>query len=61
MGTERSKEMKYIVKIRYMEFAFNIGAEALNFAERAKASLVKEEKFDNDVVIELVNADAQEN
>lgn len=52
--------MKYIVKIRYMEFAFNIGTEALNFAERAKASLVKEEKFNNDVVIELVNDDARE-
>jgi len=52
--------MKYIVKIRYMEFAFNLGTEALNFAERAKASLVKEEKFDNDVVIELVDDYAQE-
>lgn len=47
--------MKYIVKIRYMEFVFNIGTEALNFAERARASLVEEEKYDNHVVIEVVN------
>ena len=47
--------MKYIVKIRYMEFVFNVGAEALNFAERARASLVEEEKYDNHVVIEVVN------
>jgi len=46
--------MKYIVKIRYMEFAFNIGTEALNFAERARASLLEEDKFDNHVVIEVV-------
>lgn len=47
--------MKYIVKIRYMEFVFNVGAEALNFAERARASLVEEEKYDNHVAIEVVN------
>lgn len=46
--------MKYIVKIRYVEFIFNVGAEALNFAERARASLVEEEKYDNHVVIEVV-------
>lgn len=52
--------MKYIVKIRYMEFVFNIGTEALNFAERARASLVEDDKFDNHVVIEVAE-DAQEN
>ena len=52
--------MKYIVKIRYMEFVFNVGAEALNFAERARASLVLDKQFDNHVVIEVVE-DAQEN
>lgn len=52
--------MKYIVKVRYLEFSFNLGAEAMNFAERAKASLVMDEKYDNDVVIEVVNDYAQE-
>lgn len=46
--------MKYIVKIRYMEFVFNVGVEALNFAQRARTSLVEEEKYDNHVVIEVV-------
>lgn len=46
--------MKYIVKIRYVEFVFNLGLEALNFAERARASLAEEEKYDNHVVIEVV-------
>lgn len=53
--------MKYIVKIRYVEFVFNLGVEALNFAERARASLVEEDKFDNHVVIEFVKEDAQAN
>lgn len=53
--------MKYIVKIRYVEFVFNIGVEALNFAERARASLVEEDKFDNHVAIEFVKEDAQAN
>lgn len=51
--------MKYIVKIRYLEFSFNLGAEAMDFAERAKASLVRDEKYNNDVVIELVDEETE--
>lgn len=51
--------MKYIVKVRYLEFSFNLGTEAMNFAERAKASLVRDEKYNNDVVIELVNEETE--